>query len=82
MLLFGNSNFSHFSDVSWERFSFVMSLTTTRGSVNSMASVFIYAHSLALDAEYEILVSHGRAHVAGIAQYCLTIRTHWLLGDQ
>ena len=34
---------------------FMMSLTTTRGKVNSMAAVFIDPHSLAVGAEYEIL---------------------------
>ena len=49
-----------------------------------MAAVFIDPSSLAVGAEYEMLVSHGRAHVADIAQYCLTPRTHFLVagGDQ
>ena len=47
--------FSHFSDISWVGVPFMMSLTTTRGYVNSMAAVFIDPHSLALGAEYEIL---------------------------
>ena len=34
---------------------FMMSSTTTRGLVNSMAAVFIDPRSLALGAEYEIL---------------------------
>ena len=44
-----------------------------------MAAVFIDPSSLAVGAEYEMLVSHGRAHVADIAQYCLTPRTHFLV---
>ena len=48
--------------------------------------VFIDPCSLALGAEYEILVSHGRVHVTDIVQYCLTLRTHFLVaaswGDQ
>ena len=57
-----------------------MSSTTTRGQVNSMAAVCIDPRSLALGAVYEILtVSHGRAHVADIVQYCLTPRTHFLV---
>ena len=47
--------FSHFSDVSQVGVPFEMSLTTTRGQVNSMAAVFIDLCSLALGAEYEIL---------------------------
>ena len=47
--------FSHFSDVSWVGVPFMMSSTTTRGKVNSMAAVFIDPRSLALGAEYEIL---------------------------
>ena len=44
-----------------------------------MAAVFSYPRSLAVGAEYEILVSRGRAHVADIVQYCLTPMTHFLV---
>ena len=47
--------FSHFSDVSWVGVPFMMSSTTMRGKVNSMAAVFIDPRSLALGAEYKIL---------------------------
>ena len=47
--------FSHFSDVSSVGVPFMMSSTTMRGQVNSMAAVFIDPRSLARGAEYEIL---------------------------
>ena len=47
--------FSHFSDVSSVGVPFMMSSTTTRGLVNSMAAVFIDPRSLVVGAEYEIL---------------------------
>ena len=50
--------FSHFSEVSWVGLPFMMSLTTMRAKVNSMAAVFIDPHSLAVRAYYEILQFH------------------------
>ena len=46
-----------------------------------MAAVFIDPRSLAVGAKYEILVFRGRVHVADIAQYCLTPRTHFLVAE-
>ena len=45
--------FSHFSNVSWVGVPFMMSSTTMRGLVNSMAAVFIDLRLLALGAEYK-----------------------------
>ena len=40
-----------------------------------MAAVFIDPRSLAVYAQYK--VSHGGVHIADIAQYCLSLRTHF-----
>ena len=40
---------------------------------------FVDPRSLAVGGDYEILVSHGRADVADIAQYCWTLRIHFLV---
>lgn len=55
--------------------SFMMSLTTTHGYVNSMTSVFIYPFT----GKDGVSVSHGRPHVTDIAQCCFTQRTRFLV---
>ena len=70
--------FSHFSDVHRGR-SFHDVINHKTWLSDSMAAVFIDPCSLALGAEYEILVSHGRVHDTDIVQYCLTPRTHFLV---
>ena len=55
----------------------MMSSTTTRGQVNSMAAVCIDPHSLALGAKYKIL--QFVVVECTVVQYCFTPRTHFLV---
>ena len=72
--------FSHFSDVLWVGVPFMMSSTTTRAWLSdSMAAVFIDPLTSSRCRVLNLAVSRGRAHVADIAQYCLTLRTHFLV---